>query len=114
MFWNIVAYSVLLVGALMLAADTGIRQSRELSERAPQFVQGKFWGFTPLVLIAIAGLIWVGKAIDYKFSGAEFPRPRSEVTQIAPALPTIAPYGCPRPSRMNPHKRSHLPVRSLQ
>lgn len=62
-FWDWLAYIILSVAALILALDTGIRQSEKLFESSKTFLSSPFWGFAPLALMAIASLIFILKSI---------------------------------------------------
>jgi hypothetical protein len=88
MLWDILTYACILAAALVLAVDTTIRQSRKLPERAPSFVRGKLWGYTPLTLMIAAGLIFFIKSFDDAFSQPpvrEFPQ---QSTTLAASTPT--------------------------
>lgn len=57
-FWDVLAYAVIFVAAVMLAVDTGIKQNVRLAAHMPDFLEGPLWGFTPLVLLLVgAGLV---------------------------------------------------------
>ena len=64
-FWDWVAYLCLLVGAVILAADTGVRLSPELARLLPEFLRGAYWGFAPLVLMSLATLILVANEFGW-------------------------------------------------
>lgn len=60
-FWDWVGYSALFVAALMLALDTAFRQDTNLQSLRPAWTLGRAWGFTPFLLLLIAGLLAVLK-----------------------------------------------------
>lgn len=67
-FWEWVAYAILFIGAVILAADTGLRQSPEIMKMIPTFISSVAWGFAPLVTVLLAtgillanGLGWIGR-----------------------------------------------------
>ncbi len=102
MFWNIVAYVGLFVAALMLAMDTAIKQSKELTEKSPTFVRGKLWGFLPLSLIVLAGFIWIVKAINYQFKSEQSETTKRSTVQaelsFAPTFTVVVPRPTPAPT----------------
>ena len=57
--WDWLAYACLLVGAVVLAADTAFKLAPDLAQRLPFWVQSPLWGFAPLVLILIATIIFL-------------------------------------------------------
>jgi len=63
-FWEWLAYTCLLVGAIILAADTGLKVAPELAHRAP-WIESFLWSFAPLVLVSIATLILVERAFGW-------------------------------------------------
>jgi hypothetical protein len=50
-FWDWLAYACLLVGAMILAADTGLKIAPDLAGRLPSWFLNPLWGFAPLALI---------------------------------------------------------------
>jgi hypothetical protein len=83
-------YATVLVAALILAVDTGIRQSSDLSARAPAFMKGPIWGFAPLFLMVLAGLIWMVRAADYRFASIQTQVPQ-QVAESASTAPLDTP-----------------------
>jgi hypothetical protein len=53
-FFDWIAYGALAIGAMILAAETGLSQSPSLLRRLPQFFKHPFWGLAPLILVLIA------------------------------------------------------------
>jgi hypothetical protein len=53
-FWEWVAYCCLLLGAMIMAADTGVRLAPDLAPYVPHFVHGAVWGFAPLAFVVLA------------------------------------------------------------
>jgi hypothetical protein len=64
-FWEWVAYTCLLVGAIILAADTGFRISPNVASFKPPFVHSPLWGFAPVALILIATIILIANAVGW-------------------------------------------------
>lgn len=60
-YWEWLAYVCLFVGAVIIAADTGIRISPDLSGYLPNFFHGPIWGFAPLILVLIATGVLVSR-----------------------------------------------------
>jgi hypothetical protein len=56
-FWEWVAYVALFVAALIIAADTGFRESPDVMARLPEFFHSEWWGFAPAVLVVVATII---------------------------------------------------------
>jgi hypothetical protein len=63
-FWDWVAYLCLLLGAMILAADTGLRVAPELAQHLP-LIGRPFWGFAPFALVLIATLILVARKFGW-------------------------------------------------
>jgi len=63
-FWEWLAYACLLLGAMILAADTGLRLSPELAHSAP-FLSSPYWGFAPLGLVMGATAVLVAKEFGW-------------------------------------------------
>jgi hypothetical protein len=61
-FWEWVAYGVILVSALILAADQGFKLEPDLMRQLPEFFHSAWWGFAPLVLVVIATIILLLRA----------------------------------------------------
>jgi hypothetical protein len=53
---TIIFYGTLYIAALMLAVDTGIKRSPDVLAKLP-FVKSVLWGFLPLFLLLIFGLL---------------------------------------------------------
>lgn len=66
-----VSYGALFVAAMMIAVDTGVRISPELSPYLPAFVHGVIWGFAPLVLVVGATIILVGYELFFRRNKAQ-------------------------------------------
>jgi hypothetical protein len=62
-FWAWLAYGCIWVSALILAADAGLRLSPDLRAKVGWVVHSPVWGFTPLVLILVSGVIFIWQAI---------------------------------------------------
>jgi hypothetical protein len=58
-FWEWVAYFALLVGALIMAAETGFKTEPEVMERLPAFFHSWLWGFSPAILVIVATIILI-------------------------------------------------------
>lgn len=56
-FWEWIAYVALFVAALIIAADTGFRESPDVMARLPGFFHSEWWGFAPAVLVVMATII---------------------------------------------------------
>src|ERR1019366_869767 len=79
-----VTYVFLVLAAIALAVDTGMKSSPELKAKMPDFMNGQVWGFAPLALLILAGLLIVAKHWPWK-KGAE-PAPQG-VRGPTPAIP---------------------------
>jgi hypothetical protein len=64
-FWEWLAYLCLLLGAMILAADTGIRVAPELAQRLP-VIGTPLWGFASLALVLMATLILVAREFGWQ------------------------------------------------
>jgi hypothetical protein len=58
-FWEWLAYACLLVGAMILAADTALKIAPDLAQKVPGWVGSPLWGFAPLALMLIATVILI-------------------------------------------------------
>jgi len=109
MFWDILAYTSVLVAALMLAIDIGIRRTREPAEMSPLFLSN-FWGYTPLILMTLAGVVWIVRGADYKLfrslsdlsQQTATPQTAPTPLHIAPTLPSASPTPAPTPPPATP------------
>jgi len=63
-FWEWVAYACLLLGAVILAADTGLKVAPDLA-RHFSFIESPFWGFAPLALVVAATIIFVANEFGW-------------------------------------------------
>ena len=81
-YWEWLAYVCLFVSAVIIAADTGIRVSSNLSASLPNFFHGPIWGFAPLILVLIATGILVIR--EYRTPVAVS---RGNPTTLAVAIP---------------------------
>jgi hypothetical protein len=105
MFWDILAYTSVLIASLMLAIDIGIRRSREPAEMPPLFLSN-FWGFAPLILMTLAGVVWIVRAADYKlFRSLSDLAQQTTPSQAPPtplhmarSFPTASPTSTPTPT----------------
>jgi hypothetical protein len=61
-YFDWIAYGALAIGAMILAAETGLSQSPSLLQRLPQFFKHPFWGLAPLVLVLVATGIFGARA----------------------------------------------------
>src|SRR4051812_30230418 len=66
-FWEWLAYACLFLGAMILAADTGIRLAPELGTLLP-FIHGPLWGFAPLAFLLLATIIMLAR--EFVFVGS--------------------------------------------
>jgi hypothetical protein len=56
-FWEWVAYGCLLVGAIIVAAETGFKTEPEVMAHLPDFFRSPIWGFAPVFLMISATVI---------------------------------------------------------
>jgi hypothetical protein len=85
-FWEWLAYACLFLGAMILAADTGIRLAPELGNLLP-FIHGPAWGFAPLAFLLLATVILLAREFD--LLGAT--QRTAHSADIAPSPPSAAP-----------------------
>ena len=64
-FWEWVAYAMLLVAALILAADQGLKLAPDLMSKMTSIVSSPIWAFAPLGLILVATGILVGREFGW-------------------------------------------------
>lgn len=71
-FWEWVAYGGLLVAAIILAADAGIKIEPELMQTLPAWLFSPYFAFSPLVLIIMSSVILAVKALRYASSSSSY------------------------------------------
>jgi hypothetical protein len=64
-FWEWVAYAVLFVAAIILAADQGIKLAPDLSGSLRWLLASPWWAFAPLALILLATGILVSRELGW-------------------------------------------------
>jgi len=64
-FWEWVAYAVLFVAALIVAADQGIKLSPSLMEKASGIILSSYWAFAPLVFVLLATAILIASQLGW-------------------------------------------------
>jgi hypothetical protein len=101
-FWEWVAYVALFVAALIIAADTGFRESPDVMARLPEFFHSEWWGFAPAALVVAATIILLLR--EFVFSNNKLPQ---QATSFLPPardsseLPkTPAPATAPKPKKV--------------
>ena len=62
--WAWLAYILIWVAAVISATDVGLKMAPELGESAKIIVSTKLWGFAPLVLLTVSGLIFLAHSFD--------------------------------------------------
>jgi hypothetical protein len=96
-FWEWVAYVALFVAALIIAVDTGFRESPDVMARLPEFFHSEWWGFAPAVLVVAATIILLLREFVFKprQQTTPFPLPArdgsepSEISTVTAIHPTI-------------------------
>lgn len=51
--------TIFIIGAIIMAIEQGLRSAPEFRSRLPRFIASERWNFAPLILMIIAGAIWV-------------------------------------------------------
>jgi hypothetical protein len=51
--------TIFIIGAIIMAIGQGLRSAPEFRSRLPRFIASERWNFAPLILMIIAGAIWV-------------------------------------------------------
>ena len=64
-FWEWLAYACLLVGAVIIAADTGLRLAPDLAAKLPDLAHEPAWGFAPLSLMLLATAVLAARAFGW-------------------------------------------------
>jgi hypothetical protein len=60
-YWEWIAYSVLFVAAILIAADQGVKLAPELMQQFHVFIASPYWAFAPLASVILATLILLGR-----------------------------------------------------
>jgi len=84
-FWDWLAYGAMFVGALIIAADTGVRLSPEL-QKYFGFMHSAWWGFAPLILIVAGTVILISRSFGWV--GSSIRRTRPGLTNPSADFPT--------------------------
>jgi hypothetical protein len=77
--WDWIAYTCLLLAAIIIAADAGLKNAPNVMLKMPEWVMGEYWSFAPLCLIFVGSAIFIAKALRDKVA-----RRTSQVTATAP------------------------------
>jgi hypothetical protein len=64
-FWEWVAYAVLFLAAIIIAADEGVKLAPDLLPAMKGILGSPWWAFSPLALILFATAILVGREMDW-------------------------------------------------
>jgi hypothetical protein len=64
-YWEWVAYAIMLVGAIIIAADQGLKMAPDILRHVRGIISNPYWAFSPLVLILLATLILLGREFGY-------------------------------------------------
>jgi hypothetical protein len=64
-FWEWIAYTTMLVAAIVLAADQGIKLAPEMTNYVPAFISSPLWAFAPLALLMIGTAILIGQGFGW-------------------------------------------------
>jgi hypothetical protein len=75
-------YGALAIGAMILAAETGLSQSPSIIQRLPNFFRHPFWGLAPLCLVLVATGMFGARAAG--LIGEDRPSSASIVNTPAP------------------------------
>jgi hypothetical protein len=84
-YWEWIAYSGLFVAATIIAVDTGVRISPDLSSYVPAFVHGAIWGFAPLTLFIAATIILLVHELFFRPRELQVDVPIKTQTLTSPA-----------------------------
>jgi len=84
-FWDWLAYTGVFVAAVILAADTGMRQSPEF-QKYVGFMHSAWWGFAPLILLVGATAILIARSFGWV--GSSRGRTRRNLTNPSADFPT--------------------------
>lgn len=63
--WDWVAYSALWIAAIILAADSGIKDSEKLKESFSVLLQSTYWSLSPLVLVVFGTCVFILKHVGW-------------------------------------------------
>jgi hypothetical protein len=66
--WEVLAYGALWIGGFMLAVDVGLRMAPNIRVKFPaleKIQESGIWGFTPLILLTLAGGIFLAEAAGW-------------------------------------------------
>lgn len=88
-FWEWIAYVALFVAALIVAADTGFRESPDVMARLPEFFHSEWWGFAPAALVVVATIILLLR--EFVVSNNKFHQKATSNTASATAHDRINP-----------------------
>jgi hypothetical protein len=64
-FWDWAAYSTLFIGAVIIAADAGIKMAPNLKDHFSAITSSPYWGCAPLVLILLSTCIFITREVIF-------------------------------------------------
>jgi hypothetical protein len=64
-FWEWVAYAVLFVAAIIVAADQGVKLAPDLASSTAGILHSPWWAFSPVALILLATVILISREIGW-------------------------------------------------
>jgi hypothetical protein len=56
--------TLFVIGAIIMAIEQGLRSAPDFRSRLPRVLASEYWNFAPLILMIIAGVIWVIHAVE--------------------------------------------------
>ncbi len=74
-FWDWIAYSALAIGAVILAAETGLSQSPTILPHLPEALRNPLWGFAPLAFLIGATALFIARRVGLVGSKKEREEP---------------------------------------
>jgi len=83
---------IFVIGALILAAETGLKGAPTVRAHLPRFLASEIWNFVPLGLMAVAGVIWIymGVTRTEPLMKIELPKVNSAAEESSTTPPSVA------------------------
>jgi len=55
--------TLFVIGAIIMGIEQGLRSAPDFRSRLPRAVASEYWNFAPLILMTVAGVIWVVRTV---------------------------------------------------
>jgi hypothetical protein len=85
--------TLFVIGAIIMAIEQGLRSAPDFRSRLPRVLASEYWNFAPLILMIIAGLIWIVRAAETTKPELAATVPTVSANPAAAATPALTTFG---------------------